>query len=240
MDLGLHLIEPKPHHHDIHNQKVVIMTNVLLNSVNFIEMGCLIIGISCFKKYRKSPTKWILPYLFFVVAIESIGWYMRTLELNNGILYNLLAAIELFTMCYIFSQFENVENRMNWYMIAFFLGVIALLIDGFFMSAGGFSYFLNYGISICDIIVGFLSLYLITHIVRTEKVLHLHKILIFWVSVGLLIFHFCSIPITVISNIYQEISPSTNRLLLLQTLCSIIMYICFSIGFIWSEEKYNF
>ncbi|WP_165605831.1 hypothetical protein [Flavivirga aquatica] len=74
-----------------------------------------------------------------------------------------------------------------------------------------------------------------TEILNTNKVLYVDKNLLFWISIGLLLYHIGKIPTRIMRNYYEEI-PNFENIFIAESILSIIMNICFIIGFICSEK----
>ncbi len=73
---------------------------------------------------------------------------------------------------------------------------------------------------------------------KTEIIIHQYRVLMYWLSIGLLVYHLCNLPITVLVNNLTEYGDS-DILWAIQSSASLLMYFCFIIGFILSKWKYN-
>ena len=56
---------------------------------------------------------------------------------------------------------------------------------------------------------------------------------------GLLFFHLCNLPVTVVMTDLFEIG-NVDNILIVQSIAAIAMYSFFIIGFIWSRKEYNY
>ncbi|MCK8522518.1 hypothetical protein M0D21_13115 [Aquimarina sp. D1M17] len=90
-------------------------------------------------------------------------------------------------------------------------------------------------IAAATFIVISISIYFV-EILNTEKVLYVKKNLLFWISVGLLLYYIGNIPFRILRNYYEYLTDATI-LVLLNIILAVIMNICFIIGFIWSDRK---
>ena len=79
-------------------------------------------------------------------------------------------------------------------------------------------------------------LFYFIELLKSEQMLIFHKSLLFWISVGLLIFYACTIPFSIKMNGYALI-PGIHKLFLIIYVSAIIMYLTFTFGFIWSKKE---
>lgn len=200
-----------------------------------MELITLITGVIYSKKYWNSPSKYILLYLFVVFILDSLaGLVFKT---NNQWLYNLVSFFELSILTFVFyrSTIKTLHKRAI--AVLFVLSMSMLLIDGILISQSFLGY-LSYGFGLSSISIATMCFIYLNAIARTEKILNVSRILLFWVVVGLLFYHLCVLPITVMVNQLDDIGNPEN-LLLIQSLSSIVMYVSFIIGFIWTKKEYN-
>ncbi|TSE09741.1 hypothetical protein [Aquimarina algiphila] len=73
-------------------------------------------------------------------------------------------------------------------------------------------------------------------ILNSEKVLYVHKNILFWISIGLLIYYSGNIPFRIVRNYAGELLNAKVQFLVLCIL-SIVMNLCYIRGFIWSSKK---
>jgi len=79
-------------------------------------------------------------------------------------------------------------------------------------------------------------LFYFIELLRSEKIVRFHKMLLFWISIGLLLFYSGTIPFYLKINNYAII-PGVHKLFLIVYVLAIIMYLTFSFGFIWSKKE---
>jgi len=114
------------------------------------------------------------------------------------------------------------------------LYLISLIINGFYED-----YLIQFQTVPYIVAAGFMiitiTLYF-TELLNSVKVLNTYKNLLFWISIGLLIFFVGNIPFRIVRNYYADQTDITILFLINITL-TIIMNLCFIIGFIWSDKK---
>ena len=76
-------------------------------------------------------------------------------------------------------------------------------------------------------------------LLHSEKVLNAKRNLLFWISVGLLIYYVGNLPFRILRNYYIHLANATV-LFLVNFVLTVIMNTCFIIGFIWSDRKQQY
>ncbi len=208
---------------------------ILEKSIIPMEFFTLLIGVIFSRKFWNSPSKYILAYLLIVFMLDSLAGII--FKSNNQWLYNLLSFSELSILTFIF--YKSIAKLMHKraIIVLYILCFIALMIEGVFI-VHSFMGYLSYGFGLSSISIAVMCFIYLNAIARTEKILNVSRILLFWVVVGLLFYHLCVLPITVMIHQLPDIG-NTENLLLIQYLSSIVMYVSFIIGFIWTQKEYN-
>ncbi|MFT6333713.1 MAG: hypothetical protein ACI86M_002557 [Saprospiraceae bacterium] len=200
-----------------------------------MEFLTLLIWVIYSKKYWNSPSMYILIYLFIFFLLDSLAGLVFCT--NNQWLYNLLSFFEVFILSLVFYRSTIKILHKRAIGVLFILSLSMVVIDGFFITESFLGY-LSYGFGLSSISIAIMCFIYLNAIARTEKILNVSRILLFWVVVGLLFYHLCVLPITVMVNQLDDIG-NTENLLLIQSLSSIVMYVSFIIGFIWTQKEYN-
>ena len=215
------------------------LSNSFINSlikvcVSF-EVFTAIIGTVFYYKYRDEKILKLFIFLIWYVAInELVGLYLKLNGEINAIIHNIYNLIN-FTFFLILYRYyiDNYKHKK----IIMFMGIVyvlAFIINGFYEN-----YFTEY--QRFPYIIGGLSLVIsvilyFIDLLNSEKVLKASKDLLFWISVGLLIYFVGNLPFRIIRNYYSQLADATIILLVNITL-TFILNICFIIGFICSHKK---
>ena len=208
---------------------------ILEKSIIPMEFLTLLIGVINSRKFWNSPSKYILAYLFIVFMLDSLAGLV--FSSNNQWLYNLLSFFELSILTFIFYRSIAKLLHKRAILVLYILCLLMLIIEGIFITQSFMGY-LSYGFGLSSISIAVMCFIYLNAIARTEKILNVSRILLFWVVVGLLFYHLCVLPITVMIHQLPDIG-NTGNLLLIQYLSSIVMYISFITGFIWTQKEYN-
>lgn len=204
-----------------------------------VEILSAVMALIFFKKYKDQSTRWILLNLWFVVIVELCAMQLRKYNLANQWLYNILGVLEIVVFQYIFYRESTSSIAKRIIKCSAIVSIIAVIVEGLIYSKQPFLSFLNYSFAISSFLIAVSALLYLRQVVRTEKILYLKSVLLFWISIGLLFYHICNLPITVLSNVLLDLDVDTYGLLLIQAFAGILMYVCFILGFIWSKKKYN-
>ncbi len=219
--------------------------NLIRNSGKYFELLAALAGTFYFYKYRHTSLKYIMYLLWYITITEFFAWYMRetgTLiyrdEGGRGYsnwIYNVLRFITFNTFFYIYHQYLTTSKFKKWvklfaigYSVFYFLNWI--FIQDFFEKSSELPKVTGSIFLIITIIFYFIEL------MRSEKIVIFHRMLLFWISIGLLLFYTGTIPFTLTWNGYALI-PGIHKLFLILYILAIMMYLIFTFGFIWSKKE---
>lgn len=202
-------------------------------SVKYVELITAIIGSAYYYKYKNSNLKFFLPFLYFLVLLEFFGKYCYELFDSNYVVYNVYHFINFIFVLVLFRSFLKRERNKKW--ISFF---VAIYVIAFF----GNMFFENYLTQIQSIpfIIGAL-LVIITiilyylEILTTDEVLYVSSNLLFWISIGFLLYFVGKIPTRIVKNYWEGISYYRS-IYITEYILAIIMNIFFITGFICSNK----
>lgn len=211
----------------------MILIEILANAVIPLEIAALLVGILSMNKYRSTPTKYFLFYLLLVVGIELTAGYVA----YNQWLYNILGLSEILILVLVFYN-SLLSNKFKRIIVALLIVVLLAAILEIIFVSDSIADYLNFSMGLSSISIAVMCFIYLNDVARTEKILNLSRILLFWIVVGLLVYHLCVLPFTVMVHQLPEIG-NTQNLITIQYLASIVMYSCFIIGFIWTQKKYN-
>ena len=129
---------------------------------------------------------------------------------------------------------KNAKYK-NWIILSAVVFIASGIINLFFQSFLSESQLLAY-ITGAVLLLFCIVLYYI-EILSTSKVLIIDRDLLFWVSVGLLLFYVGYIPIK-LTRIYFEYQDNLFfSLRIIHRLLIVILNACFIIGFLWTKKK---
>lgn len=212
--------------------------------IPFSELLAAIIGTFYFYKYRHTPLRYFLYLLWYITITEFTGSYASKNNVlvffdENGIdynywLYNLLYIVFFIVILVIYLR--SIKNSGQKKIIKYFILIYILIsiinwsfIQNFLFEMSTLPFVLGSIFLIISVIFYFIQL------LKSEKIKTFHKELLFWISIGLLLFHAGTIPFALKLNDYVLI-PGIHKLFLIIYVLAISMYLVFTFGFIWSKK----
>ncbi|WP_299312396.1 hypothetical protein [uncultured Aquimarina sp.] len=206
----------------------------------FVELITVIIGTFYFYKYKNTALKYILLLFWYTVINDLLGvFYLRggIITDYNAIIYNIYNVISFTYLLLLYRHY--IQNKIHKKAILLFsiIYLISFVINGFFENYLIKHQRFPYIIAAIFLVIS-ISLYFI-EILNSQKVLNAKRNLLFWISVGFLIFFVGNLPFRILTNYYLHLADATISFLVKLTL-TIIMNICFIIGFIWSDKKQQY
>lgn len=206
----------------------------LKHSIKYIELITAVVGSIYFYKYKHTYLKYFLALLWFVVFVEFFGKYYYQLFNSNYIIYNIYHAINFTALLMLYRTFIQNKRHKKWisffpsiYLVSFFAN---LLLQNYFNQIQTFPFIIGALLVIFSILLYFLE------ILSTDKVLYVSKNLLFWISIGLLIYFVGKIPTRLITNYWNEVSYYES-IFIVEYILTIFMNVCFIIGFICTKKR---
>jgi hypothetical protein len=203
------------------------------HSIKYIELISAIVGSIYFFKYKYTFLKYFLFMLWLIVFVEFFAIYYVQKTGHNQILYNLYHSINfpfLFILYRTYIKNEKQRKAIGVFIpiyLVFFFGNI--FFQNYFTQIQTIPFIIGALFTIISILFYFLE------ILNTDKVLKVSENLLFWISIGLLLYFVGKIPLRIVKNYWKEIS-NYQSYYIVEYILSIIMNICFIIGFIWSRK----
>lgn len=215
------------------------------NVIVFSELLSAIIGTLYFYKYKDTHLKYFLFLLWYITITEFTGWYASKNNVlvffdKNGVdynywLYNLLYFIFFNVVLAIYLKSIKNSKHKKWIKLFILTYIIISIINWCFIQDFAFEMSeLPYVIGSIFLIISIIF-YLI-QLLKSDKIIVFHKALLFWISIGLLLFHSGTIPFSLKYNDYSFI-PGIHKLFLVIYVLALTMYLIFTFGFIWSKRE---
>ncbi|MDY8136774.1 hypothetical protein [Aquimarina sp. 2201CG5-10] len=203
-----------------------------------VEILTALVGTIFYHKYKNAPIiKYFIFFLWYVGINELVGLYIRQDDGINAIIYNIYNVINFTFFFALYRHYLDKPKNKKIVLILWIFYLISFVINGFFenylIKHQKFPYIIAAFFLIITIVLYFIE------ILNSEKVLYTKKNLLFWVSVGLLLYFVGNIPYRIVRDYYKELADA-KILFLARFALTIIMNICFIIGFIWSNKKQQY
>lgn len=200
----------------------------------YVEAIAAIVALIYYRKYKSSYLKYFLFFLWYVVINECLGRYMSTkLDMNNNLIFNLYIFINFIFLFSIYRHYIKKQRTKQYITIFICVYIITLIFSYFFLNE-------NYAtkLQVVPFIVGacFLVISVIFYfieILKSEKILLITRNLLFWISVGILLFNVGAIPILIVRE-YDTGNKVLIQIIFLSLV--ILLNICYITGFIISNK----
>ena len=186
--------------------------------------------------YKNIPVLKYLPYfLWYMFLNEILGTLLREVfEVRTHLNYNIYGLINYTYFLLVYrNNIKNITSKkiISGFILCFMLlHGIDLFIENYHTQAQTFPNV------IASLFLMTAILFYFIQIINSKKVHFIYKDILFWISVGMLLYYLSNTPYRIIRNYYQRLSQSYIMLLTNHCL-AIIMYLCFCVGFIVSKKK---
>jgi len=219
--------------------------------IYFIEWAAFIFSIYYYKKQPSKPIKYLVLYLGFTILVETIGFYTFFIDEwvflsflkdtsfeKNFWLYNIYMIISFLFYALFFKWFLRNTKTIRFLDILsglFLITSISILIfsDVLFIKYSAIT--LISGTIL--VLISIFSYYL--ELINSDRILNLSKSVIFYISVGVLIFHLCLTPVFIFSSLLINKSTPENIIFYssLLKVGNYILYSSFILGFIITAKS---
>ncbi len=211
---------------------------ILLRKIAFgTECIAAVIGLFFLYTHRiKGILKWFPVFLTYIFINDLIGFNTRHLfpNSNNLILYNISTTLTFTFLFFVYYKSSKEKTDQRFTLFSLSLYTITLLICGFYedyMTQLQSTPFLL-GASLLMLII----IFYYGKLIKSEQSQEVSNDLLFWISAGLLIYYIGKIPFRIVRDYYANLS-NLSILFILNSILTIIMNICFIIGFIMNKKK---
>ncbi len=202
----------------------------------YLELLAAIFASITFYKYKSSAIKFILPYLWYTFLNEKMAryYYDHINHTNNNVFYNIYDVITAVFIYYVYSKSIKKSIHKKIIKFLFFAYLIAIIINSFYYS------FINIILEIPSffsvvLIVSCVCLYLF-EILNSDKIIIINKLLLFWLSMGLLLYYLPIIPFQLVRKYYSD-SSSISNIFYLNIFIASLFYLILITGFICSGKN---
>lgn len=207
---------------------------IIKGSIKYLELLTAIVAFIYYYKYKNSNLKWLLFLLWYIALNDIIGYFSRVYFgiIYNAILYNIMYVLNFTILLYIYKT--SVKNVLSKKIISYFsyLYLFSVVIDifykNYFIEAQSLPFIIGSFFLIISIILYFIE------ILNSEEILSIKNNLLFYISVGLLLYYTSSIPFRIVQEYYLT---NVSTLYGIKFSFVIIMNLFFIYGFIWSKKK---
>lgn len=210
------------------------------NLIKYFELLAGITGIICYSKKRNSIWFAFAVFLVCLYGLEELGnWFGKNkLYLQNTNLYKWVVVPSLFLMYHVLYYSITLKNIKPFVLISAVLFLSSAFFENVFLNKEHF-YSISLTISYGCLSVLILSLSYFFLLIRSDDILHFKRLMPFWFCLGLLVFYLGSFPYLTFFNSMADLKTRNAYFIYrwIFIFLNWIMYLFFTIGFIWSKPK---
>lgn len=206
--------------------------------LNLFELMACVTGFIYWKKIRDTYWRWFPIYLLVIVCVEIMGALTEG-DFNMNLYSYFGIPIQFLFFFWLFNRYFKPLPPVVWTIIATTVYIIALLTELVFLRNETL-FFSSLSYTVGNVMLAILVLIFFSRFISSEKILGFKSDMMFWVSLGLLIFYLGSLPFY---GLYNTIRDDKKYPGLLNTYWSVqmifnyLMYTFFTIAFIWGKPK---
>jgi len=209
--------------------------------LNFFELLACVAGFISWKKVKDSFWKWLVIYLSLItvteIGNEYIGYRLGNERLNAGINFFFSIPLQFIFFFWLFYQWFQPRNEKRWPLAGAAIYFISLLTELLYFGERKL-WFLSFSYTTGNIVLLLLTLLFFYNFMNSDEILKYKNSMMFWVSLGLLFFYLGSLPFFGLWNTLATGYPNVfNQYWMVQMGLNCLMYLFFSIAFIWGKPK---
>ncbi len=212
-----------------------LLDTTLGYTVTVLEGLAALFAFIFYKKYSHTYLRFFPWLLLYVFLNEIFAGYFYEVVGNNARFYNVYNIIFFLYFYFVFYTNEHRKAYKRLILLAASCFVIVCIINSFTQSFVSEPQLIAYLFGAC-VLLFCIILYFI-EILYTPQILHIRKDLLFWVSIGLLLFYVGYIPIKVAREFFEHKGKDYITLGIVHRILVMIMNTCFIIGFLWTRKK---
>ncbi len=201
---------------------------------HLLEFIAALLAFIHFKKFKNSKERYFLHFLWFTFGVDLIGDILADFyEVQTYPIYNLYMLVSfLFYFYWYYLILKRIDLRK------IILVFVALFVCAFLLNfiLQGWQIYHKYSFMTGSLLTLVCTVFHFWQLLNSDEILEIKYKLSFWISTGLLLFNIGIIPIVLLSD---HFSFSEIQYYILIITLNFILYGCYSIGFLWTKEKYN-
>ena len=225
------------------------MSNYILG-IHIVELIAALTGTYYYFRTKDDQLKLFVKYLWFIVAVETLGMYTYVLQNNydsevfiwiknsvfcsNTWLYNIFSFVSVM----IFGVFYHriITDDLSKKIIKFSVILYALFVIIYFSFSGDFfKKTIPYDVFLETLVVFILAMLYYRQVLKSDDILFFYKQPVFYISTGLLLWYACITPLFIFDGYFFAINSSFVHFRGIYLFVSnLFLYLCYTFGFIYA------
>lgn len=191
--------------------------------IYLLEIGAAVSGTIYLKKVSETPpgSRLIVYYLWLVIFVESVGLYpayayysdytkrgfiQDTPFERNYWLFNIYHVVKIIILSYFFiKQFYSHQKQKTFFILTWVV-TLTCIVD-FFYSGGFFTHYPLYTAVVGALYLMIVILLYYKEMMESYSILNFHKSIVFYISIGMLVWHAMVTPLFIYSKYFVRTSP---------------------------------
>ena len=218
--------------------------DILRYIILFLETLTALIGVMYWKKWKGTPYTYFIVYLVIIAVSEYFGFYFSKsgMKVANWALFNYM--ILPFEFLFFFWLFQAELGKKKLAMFFVLLYLISWLIDTFILAQPVYKsrlWFSSFSYTIGNVLLLIFLLMFLIKLVTGDSILYFKNNILFWISLGLLLFYLGTFPYFGLRNLlYLKYKPVYFVYTYFFYLLNYLMYLSFIGGIIWGKPKLSY
>ncbi len=205
-----------------------------------LESIAAISGFIVWRKIRHTYWKWFAVYLGIIAVTELVcEFYIQHInqKLHADIFFYFAIPLQFLFFFWLLNQYENTKGKNKLAITSASIYIMSLLIDQLFARNTSY-WFLSFSYTVGNVLLLILIIRLIFRFIRSDEIIEFKQVMMFWVASGIMIFYLGSLPYYGMFNtLSTTFGPAINLYWYIQIILNCIMYILFTLSFIWGKPK---
>jgi hypothetical protein len=213
------------------------MTNILI----FIELVSFITGLIYWRKVKNTIWIWFTVYLGLIFCLELICNYLHyysSYKYDVNKIYNyFILPTEFFFLFWLYYQHAKSIRSKLLIITCSFIYICSFIADQYFFQGKKFI-FDSFSYCIGNLLLLLVILSFFIQFSKGDEILHYNLSMIFWVSLGVIVFYLGTLPyFGLIHLLYEKHRSIFKYYTYLMFAFNWLMYLLFIIGFIKWKPK---
>ena len=220
---------------------------------NAFELLAALSGSYYYKKIQDKRLRIFVHYLWLTTIVEIVGsysylmlnnydyqWFIaikNSVFCSNIWLYNIYAYLAMgFISIFYYNFMTTIKSRTV--VLSAFIGYSVFSILYYTLTDAFFITSLPYHFTIAVAIISLYVLLYFLQLINSDKILDFYKLPSFYISIGLLLWYLCVIPLFIFNGYFKSINSDFGRFrALLLLIINICTYSWFAFGFLYPLYK---
>lgn len=199
-------------------------------------------GIITWRKHKGTVLNTFTIYLAVIVTCEITGnrlLYYGYKMVSNYLFTFFVIPIEFLFLFYLFYKLTKSKKIKYFIIISTTLIVISFLIEQFYLKNSQKYFFLSLFYSVSNILLLIIIFLFSLRWLQHGNIINYTENSIFWIITGLLLFYLGTFPLFAMFNTLWDLDKNLFRKYYsVQFILNWLMYLLFTIAFIWGKPKY--